>query len=325
MTGQRLTAHVATALADSRHRIIITGAGGWLGMATLELLADALGQDFGTRVVCFGASARPLSLRNGLTIVQRPLAAISALSSTPSFVLHLAFLTKDKVGTMDDARYAKANKALSAMVLQALPFIGARGVFLASSGAATRAGDPSAPHALRRYGELKAADEAAFAAWSGSHASTAIITRIFNLAGPYINKHAHYALANFINEALAGKPIVVRAPHEVWRGFVAIKELMSLVFAMLLTEDPGVARFDTGGAPQELGELAQEVADILGSPGFVRGPVTSDTVDRYCGNGAAYDALLLQHGISRVLAHEYIRDTAAGLAATHAAPVRHAA
>ena len=50
-----LTPHVAQALAANKARIVITGAGGWLGMATLELLAAALGDNVAHRVRCFGS------------------------------------------------------------------------------------------------------------------------------------------------------------------------------------------------------------------------------------------------------------------------------
>src|SRR6185369_6164331 len=100
-------------------------------------------------------------------------------------------------------------------------------------------------------------DEGAFAAWAKRSGKTVAIARIFNLSGPHINKLGSYALACFILDALAGGPIAVKATHEVWRGYVAVRELMSLAFAMLLEGRRGAALFETGGEPLEMGEIAE--------------------------------------------------------------------
>lgn len=312
MTG--LTPAIARLVADSGHRIIITGASGWIGLATLDLLAHALGPDFAARVLCFGSSARDLG-----PITQRPLAELASLPPAPSLLLHLAFLTKDKVAGMSEADYVAANHAIAQTVEQALLPIDVRAIWVASSGAATRADDAAAAPAMQLYGRLKRDDEDRFATWAERTGRRAVITRVFNVSGPHINKPEHYALASFILDALAGRPVVVKAPHRVERGMVAIRELMSVVFAELLCAPAGVVRFDSGGAPAELGAIAAEVASVLGAPGAQRAAITSDRIDAYLGNEAAWDALCLQHGVTRVAMAAQIAETAEFLAATAAA------
>ena len=68
-----LEPHVAEALRDSGRRIVITGASGWLGRATLDLLRQCFGGQIEERVRCFGSQARTLDA-GGTTIAQRPLA-----------------------------------------------------------------------------------------------------------------------------------------------------------------------------------------------------------------------------------------------------------
>jgi len=312
---------VAPALLASDRRIVVIGAGGWLGLATIELLHGALGDSFTDRVRCYGSTARTLSLRRGLTIAQAPLADIRTLDNRPTIVLHFAFLTKDRVQGMDEDAYRAANRALSATVLDALDAIGATSVFVASSGAAREADNPAANPALRLYGALKREDEEAFAGWAQASGRTAIIARIFNVVGPYINKHQDYALAAFILDALAGRPIGVRAPHRVVRGFVAIRELMSLVFALLLEESGRVVRFDTGGEAQELAEVARLVANVLGPVPVERAAIVGNRIDHYVGNGAAYERLLAAHAIEPIPFAEEIRDTADFLVAAQSPSV----
>lgn len=281
-------------------RIIVTGAGGWLGLATLELLADALGENFARCVGCFGSSARDLALRGGRTVPQLPLAALGELPPRPSWLLHLAFLTKDRAERMNEADYRSANRAIGDTVLAALDNIGVEAVFLASSGAALRADDAAAAPAMRLYGALKRDDEDRFAAMAKATGRRLVIARIFALTGPYINKHEAYAIASFMLDALAGRPVMVRAPKPVVRGYVAIRELMALVFALLDEQQGGITRFETGGEPLELAEVAAIVATAVPGGSVNRASIGDEIADRYHGDPAAYTALLARHHIAPV-------------------------
>ena len=318
MTRPGLASATVAALAASDRRIVVTGASGWLGSATIELLHDALGETLHARLHCYGSSTRTLHLRDGLIVEQRPLDEIADLAPAPTIVLHLAFLTKDRVEGMDADVYATANATLSATVLHALDRIGATSVFVASSGAARAADDPRAAHDMRLYGALKRRDEEHFAGWAQDSGRTAVIARVFNLAGPYINKHAAYALAAFINDALAGRTVTVRAAHRVVRGFVAIRELMSLVLRLLL-EEGGVTRFDTGGDAMELGEAAAIVAGTLGGVPVARAAIVAERLDDYVGDRAEYDRLRAERGIEAVSFPDQVRETADYLVAASVA------
>ncbi len=289
------------------------GAGGWLGLASLELLHRLLGAEaFARRVVAIGSSARLLELRGRVRVDQRPLAALATLEPAPSLVLHLAYLTQEKARSMSEADYVGANRAISTQVLSSLDTIGATRVFVPSSGAAYRVDDEPAPASVRLYGRLKLEDEAAFGAWARRRGATAVIARVFNLAGPYINKHSSYALASFIADALAGRPIEIRASAPVWRSYVAISELMSVVFGALMAEGPGPAVFDTAGeAVVEMGDLANAVAAALGSAaGVSRPPMAGKGADRYVGDGATWRELRRLYGVAAVDLASQIVETA---------------
>jgi len=304
---------IAHRLEQGDERIIITGASGWLGMATLELLEQALGPDLRARVCCFGSSDRELVLRNGVRLPQQPLQQISSLPQRRSWLLHFAFLTKDRAEAMDEQEYRAANLAIRQTVIDALDRIGAEAVFVASSGAAARAGDETAGPAMRLYGQMKHADENAFAHWATANARKAVIARIFNVTGPYINKHQAYAFASFILDGLAGRPVQVRAPRPVIRSYVAIRELMSLVFAMLARPDGDVVRFDSGGTPRELGEVAEAVAAYFPGGTAQRAPIIDPVQDCYHGDGAAYASLLAAHGVRSVPLADQINESIAYL------------
>lgn len=285
---------------SSGARIVITGASGWIGMATLDLLNAALEPHLLDRVQCFGSSRRSLALSGGTLIEQRALADIATLAPAPTIVLHFAFLTKDRAESMDDASYCEANRVLDRTLRDALDMIGAEAIFVASSGAAGRAGDPDASPAMRLYGALKLEQEDMFACWAELRGKRAVIARIFNISGPHINKQDSYALAAFINDALAGRPISIRASHRVVRSFVAVRELMSLVFAMLFDGKREASRFDSGGEPMEMQEIAEAVASHFGTIPVRRPTLEPSNGDHYIGDDRRYRALLAAHHIKPV-------------------------
>ena len=309
-----MTPAIAQALAASNSRIVVTGAGGWLGMATLELLHAALGDGFASRLRCFGSSHRTLTLIDGATITQQPLADLAKLDPAPTILLHLAFLTKDRAEAMDETEYRAANRGLDQAVLNSLDPIGVNAIFVASSGAAYRADDPTAAPAMQLYGSLKRDQEAMFADWAETNGKRAAIARIFNISGPHINKHRSYALAAFIIDALGGRPITINAPHRVVRSYVAIRELMSLVFALLLDGTSKINRFDTGGEPMEMQDIALAVADLLGPSAITRPPRDTAISDEYVGDPAPYRSFLTQYAIKPVPFVRQVIETAEFLA-----------
>lgn len=301
--------HIAEAVRASEARIVITGSSGWIGKATLDLLASALGEDFATRITCFGSSRRTFQLPSGISIEQRPLAEISSLETAPTIVLHLAFLTKDRAEVMEEMAYCAANRAIGQTVLDALDSIGAVAIFIASSGAARFADDPQATPAMRLYGSLKREHEEIFATWAEQQRKTAVIARIFNISGPHINKQDSYALAMFINDGLAGRPIAIRSAHRVIRSYVAVGELMSLAFALLLGGQGRVIRFDSGGEAMEMQDIAAVVASQLGALAILRPPLDARITDRYVGDDGLYRALLAEHCIDSVSFERQVSET----------------
>lgn len=302
--------------ADGR-RVVVVGARGWIGRTALALLYEAFGPEvFAERVACFGSGAAVVDLENGFGAPQQPLAELRRLEPRPTLLLYLSFLTKEKAADMVPDAYTAASRNLSGQVLEALEPIGVDRLFFASAGAAAFADDPNAAADLRLYGALKREDEVRLAAWAEAdpRARRLAVGRIYSVSGPYINKLHAYALANFILDALAGRPIEVRSPMRVLRSYVAVRELLSVAFAQLLTDDgPPAGRFDTGGLELELGAVAEAVAEVLGGE-VVRRPITEPGVNRYVGDDAAWAALLSRYGIPPLPLHDQIRETAVYLA-----------
>jgi nucleoside-diphosphate-sugar epimerase len=313
-----LTGLGAERLMASGERIVIAGAGGWLGLATLEALRGLFGRDFAARVVCFGSHARTLCLRGSAKVPQAPLAAMADLPPAPTLVLHFAFLTQEKAKAMSEADYAASNRAISGRVLAALDRIGATGVFVASSGAAHMAYDDGAEASKRLYGRLKLEDETAFADWAAARGAKASIARVFNVSGPYINKVSSYALSSFIGDALAGRPIEIKARRPVVRSYVAISELMGVAFGALTGPNCDPTPFDTAGdAKLEMADIADTVRAVVRPSARIVLPESRDgPPDCYVGDRARYAALLDSQKVSALDFTTQVHDTAAFMART---------
>ena len=314
-----LTGVGADRLAKGDWRIVVAGAGGWIGLAALEQLHQLLGESaFAERVVAYGSNRRPLRLRGGLIVEQAPLAEFRNLPRARTLVLHLAFLTQEKAGSMSTQDYIERNTAISGQVLEALDAVGAEGVFVASSGAVELADIPGAHANKALYGRLKLRDEASFSSWARARGKRAVVSRIYGLSGPYINKLDSYALASFIADVLAKRPVAIKATRPVFRSYVAVDELMSIVFGLLTDGAEGSTLFDTGTlGGYEMGEIADAVGRALGHPlAPTRSPITECGEDRYVGDGRRYQSCRDMLGVRPVKFEEQVRQTARFLSET---------
>lgn len=285
----------STALAESVRaspcNYVVTGAGGWLGGATLEMLHQALGEDFAARVTALGSRPAQIKVADGQTYPIQALQQWKRPHGQPIVVFHYAFLTKDKVDSLSTEEYVARNEVISSTVRSWVGTGNVQGVVLPSSGAVydhlhAKSRDPAAG----LYGRLKFEDELAFSAACEKGGTSLIVPRVFNLSGPYVNKFDSYALASCIFQTLSGKPIIINARHPVLRSYYFIGDLIEMCLRLMFSQTTAASEcFDVAGDEVvEIGELATRIAKVLGSHNSVpiqRLPVLTEAVeDRYLGN-----------------------------------------
>lgn len=314
-------ASLAAKLMTGDLDFVVTGGGGWLGRTTLAVLADLLGNDFERRVSVFGRGERLLAIGPGRSILSRRMEAMAELSCRPAVFLHYAFLTKERAGEMSVEDFVSGNTAISETVCAAARRLKPHAIFVPSSGAVycpDRALDTDLE--ANPYGVMKVSQEARFAELAQDIGCRLIVARVFNIAGPYINKLDSYALASIIANVLRGGPIVLRANHPVIRSYVHAEDLVMVALASLLDASaPNEAPFDTAGECEiEVGELALRTAKVLGHPDMpIERPVMRPTpVNRYVGDGLALRKLFDRHFVTPRSLDQQILDTADFLAQT---------
>jgi UDP-glucuronate decarboxylase len=309
--------HTAELLRSGNKQFIVTGATGWLGRATLEMLASALGNEFRERVSAYGSRHQNLQLSQGEQLKIEPLTNLVPQTDTAeTYVFHYAFLTKDKVAGMSEQEYFQKNRAISRQVRAGLAGRNIRGLLVASSGAVYdyRVGSGRDASASP-YGQLKAEDEEQFAAMCAGAGISLVMPRIFNLSGPFINKYEDYVLASIIVDILRGGPIRLKARQSVLRSYVYIGDVVELCQHWLLNSERGEQFvFDTAGAEiVEVEELAQRSRAVLQAEDMAieRLELTSPSENRYVGDGARMTSMANQYDYEMLGLDEQIRLTAA--------------
>ena len=302
-----LAPDLALRLERSGLSVVVTGAGGWLGRATLEMLEGALGASFGVRVHAFGSAGRVQRLRSGTTVVVRPVGELDRVPHRPHLLLHHAFVTRDRLASLGPRAFVAANRELSDAVAAHAARADVAGIFVPSSGAVY--GTPGGT--VDPYGMAKRDDEERFSALATGR--PLVVMRVFNLAGPFINKPGAYVLASVVSDVLSGGPVRLTADHPVVRSYVHVGDVLSLALSVLTAGPAPDGPFDTAGECEvEVGELAQRAVEVCGRPGTVieRPPLLSDVPDRYVGDGAAWWALAARHAVVPADLGAQLRDTA---------------
>jgi nucleoside-diphosphate-sugar epimerase len=122
--------------------------------------------------------------------------------------------------------------------------------------------DPSRPSSA--YGEAKRASEMLAALYGQKHGIDIINTRCFAFVGPGLPLEAHFAIGNFIGDALRGTPIQLATSGDALRSYLYGADLAVWLLCCLLIEaDNGsVVNVGSGHAISIL-ELAGRVRDVV--------------------------------------------------------------
>ena len=289
---------VKSLLAHTTDTIAVTGATGWFGATTLDLLYDALGADAPSRVRAYASSSRSVVVRDGRTVPVRPLTNLLEANWSPDILLHFAYVTRDKVAELGVPEYIATNVAISTTVLEAVARSRPHQIVMASSGAVYGPGRGREHDVIGNpYGALKGLDELAFRAAADEVGASCVIPRVFAVAGPRMTKPEKYALGSMIGMARAGGPVIVRADHRVVRSYCGVDEVVAM--SLWAASRGGHAVFDTGGEIVEVGQLAAVVARDIGRGCAVERPalVSHAPEDRYLGETTAMLSIAERSGV----------------------------
>jgi nucleoside-diphosphate-sugar epimerase len=289
-------------------KFIITGVSGWLGRALLEILYSCFQEKLSQNVIAISNSQPIITLRNGYQITTQSYDydfEKDSLGGQEYFLCHFAFLTKDKIAMMSGDEYKKQNHVIRDNVTKIIHKAKPTSILYSSSGAIYGQGD--------LYGVLKLEDEIYFQKLAEEVGAQIIIPRIFNIAGPYINKYNLYALSNFIGQLVNDKKIIINANFPVVRSYVHILDLFKMCFYWLFDDQKKekLIIFDTGNSQEiELFDLAKMIIELIDTQGEVIKKEYKDLpANYYVGNIEIEEILCKKYDVSLADYKKIILDT----------------
>lgn len=111
------------------------------------------------------------------------------------------------------------------------------------------------------------------------------VARLFAFVGPYLPLDKHFAIGNFLRDALAGQPITLQGDGTPLRSYLHAADLSAWLWAILLDDRARGGIYNVGGSEAvSIRQLAERVVQATGSVSSVtvlRQAVAGATPARY--------------------------------------------
>ena len=228
-------------------------------------------------------------------------------------LLHLAFLTRERIAEMGVERYIELNRVITSRVADFISRHPSIPIITISSGATAVCDKATVNLMVNPYAALKQEEEAL---WQRSSAARmATVFRVYAASGRFIKDPSVFALSDFLSKALVGKQIQIRSERPVIRSYVHVGTMMRLVWAMLEQPDElGFRQVNAAMQTLSLVELAEAVSTLwsLPKPSYRINP--SLEADDYRAVEEPFLRLLAQYGIKVPTLAEQLQETACSMA-----------
>ena len=111
-----------------------------------------------------------------------------------------------------------------------------------------------------------------------------LLPRCFAFVGPYLNREIHFAIGNFIRDALAGRTIVIKGDGTPMRSYLYADDLVEWLFT-ILAQGENATPYNVGSdRAVSIRELAETVRNVLHSQSEIEvceSPVPGAKPSRY--------------------------------------------
>jgi len=219
----------------------------------------------------------------------------------PTAVLDLAFITRERLGTIPPLEYRSRNIELIRKSLWLAGLSSVHGYVYLSSGA-VMSGQPDL------YGELKLQAETSLLDVARDRQLPLVIARAWSLSGGHCTKPNTFALFDLIRQTVYESHVTINAKSEVWRRYTDAGDFLEVALHGLGCGQQLVV--DSAGPLIEIGDLALEVQEVLGITKPIRRSPTRNTPDQYFTESTVMDDLADRLALDMKGLHDQIRTSA---------------
>lgn len=236
-------------------RLFITGGTGFFGTWILESFAGANRQySLGATATvltrnpqAFATRAPHLVSRDDITFLRGDVTTFAFPPGPFSHVIHAATEASAALNEADPLRMSDVIVGGTRRMLEFARAAGAQRFLLTSSGGVYGrqppemthipedfGGGPDVTDVRSAYAESKRLAEWYCAAYARQYGLHCTIARGFAFVGPHLPLNAHFAIGNFIRDAIAGREIVVNGDGTPYRSYLYASDLAIWLWTILL-------------------------------------------------------------------------------------------
>jgi nucleoside-diphosphate-sugar epimerase len=301
---EHVLAHATDPLAQLRgRRIFITGGTGFFGSWLLESLVHAnatLG--LGAQMIvltrnadAFKARRAHVALHPSIEFREGDVRSFEFPVDRIDYLIHAATSSDAKTNQADQGEMLDTIVGGTRRALECARACGVRRMLFTSSGAVYGTqppekvrldedfgGVPDTHDTKAVYGRGKREAERLCASFHEESGLAVQIVRGFSFVGPYLPLDAHFAIGNFIRDALNGGPIRVKGDKTAVRSYMYAADLVIWLLTILLKGTP-CRSYNVGSEEGvSVGDLARTVAQISGTTvDIARQAAPNSPVERY--------------------------------------------
>ena len=276
--------------------IFVTGGTGFFGRWMLESFAHANTElSLGARMVVlsrspesFAAKSPELCRNSAIKFVRGDVLTLTASdvgrqlgAEAPErfgFVIHAATASSGNVYLENPSLITDTIVEGTRSALEFAAETGAKRFLFTSSGAVYGRQPPGLTHipesyldsvkvtARSAYGEAKWRAEQLCATYHNERGIEPVIARGFAFVGPFLLLDAHFAIGNFIRDAVAGRPIQVNGDGTPCRSYLYTADLVIWLWTMLLRGEAGRVYNVGSEDAHTVHSLANLVAEVCRAP-----------------------------------------------------------
>lgn len=275
-----------------KNPIAISGASGWLGNQTLEVIEKSASAE---SPLLYTSNGREIVLRGiGKRKTQGFLESQSP-TSLEGFI-HLAFLTRDKVESIGPKDFISTNLSLISKACQIIESSKPKWVVTVSSGAILdrNSGELESNIEKNPYGFCKRIEELLITQSAQKVGANVVIGRLWGASGQLMPSNSAYALSDFIISAQKDKKINIKSGGKVFRRYLDAGEFMDVLIKA--AQSGKSLTINSGGPRVEIGDLAEMVAQHFSEVEIYRSSALDD-VDDYYPHGSEFENLAEELGV----------------------------